>query len=121
MASARRGLAVLLILACVLVWAGCSTVNGDSIDDSQIISALNLKKASSGYEMNGDPFCQIDEILNDLDEVKAAQHQKGSNFVIAAPKGQAGVVARAPFAPACKREAEAALKKLVRPAKKNNK
>jgi hypothetical protein len=120
MGSARRGLAALLILACVLVWAGCSTVNGDSIDDSKIISALNLKKASSGYEMNGDPFCRIDQLLNDLDEVKAAQHEKGSNFVIAAPKGQAGVVAHPPFAPACKREATAALKKLVRPAKKND-
>jgi hypothetical protein len=118
MAPARRGLAVLLILACVLVWAGCSTSSGSSIDDSKIISALNLKKASSGYEMNGDPFCRIDEILNDLGEVKSAQHQKGTNFVIAAPKGQAGVVAHPPFAPACKREAQDALNKLVRPAKK---
>src|SRR3954469_3113048 len=120
MAGVRTGLAALVLLAGVLAWAGCSTVNGDSIDDSQIISALNLKTSSSGYEMNGDPFCQIDEILNNLDEVKAAEHQKGSNFVIAAPKGQAGVVARPPFAPACKREATAALKKLVRPAKKND-
>src|SRR3954467_12011634 len=119
MAFAHRGLVALLIVVLALVWTGCSTVNGDSIDDSKIISALNLKKASSGYEMNGDPFCRIDEILNDLDEVKAAQHEKGSNFVIAAPKGQAGVVEHPPCAPACKREATAALKKLVRPAKKN--
>src|SRR3954451_22467503 len=103
MGSARRGFAALLILACVLVWAGCSTVNGDSIDDSKIISALNLKKASSGYEMNGDPFCRIDELLNDVGEVKSAEHKKGTNFVIAAPGGKAGVVAHPPFAPACKR------------------
>ena len=80
----------MLILAFVLAWAGCSS-GGSSIDDSQIISALNLKKASSGYEMNGDPFCRIDELLNDVDEVKKAQHQKGSSFVIAAPNGKAGV------------------------------
>ena len=69
--------------------------------------------------MNGNPFCRIDALLNNLDEVKKAQHQKGSNFVIAAPKGKAGVLAHPPFAPACKREAQAELKKLVRPPKKN--
>src|SRR3954463_11273284 len=119
MAAARRGFGALLIVALGLVWVGCSTVSGDTTDDSMIVSALNLKKASSGYEMNGDPFCRIDEIFNDLDGVKAAQHEKGSNFVIDTPKAQAGVVANPPFAPACKREATAALKKLVRPAKKN--
>ena len=118
MASARRGVAALPILVLALIWAGCGT-SGSSIDDSQIISALNLKKASSGYEMNGDPFCRVDELLNNLDEVKKAQHQKGSSFVIAAPKGQAGVLAHPPFAPACKREAQAELKKLVRPPKKH--
>jgi hypothetical protein len=117
MAPARRGLVALLILAVALAWTGCST-GGSSIDDSEIISALNLKKASSGYEMNGDPFCRIDELLNDVDEVKAADHQKGTSFVIAAPNGKAGVVAHAPFAPACKRQAQAGLKKLVQPPKK---
>jgi hypothetical protein len=39
--------------------------------------------------------------------------------VIAAPKGKAGVLAHPPFAPACKREAQAELNKLVRPPKKN--
>jgi|SRR5581483_3127852 len=116
MASWRRGLAALLILVLVLTWAGCSG-GGSSIDDSQIIAALKLKKAPSGYEMNGDPFCRIDEILNDVDEVKSAAHKKGSDFVIAAPKGEAGVVARAPFAPACKRQAQSELKQLVAPPK----
>jgi hypothetical protein len=34
--------------------------------------------------------------------------------VIASPNGAVGVVAHPPFAPNCKREAEAALKKLAR-------
>jgi hypothetical protein len=117
MACARRGLVALPILAFALAWTGCSS-GGSSIDDSQIISALQLKKASSGYEMNGDPFCRIDEILNNVDEVRTAAHQKGSSFVIAAPKGEAGVVAHPPFAPACKRQAQAELKQLVKPPKK---
>jgi hypothetical protein len=117
MGSARRGLVALPLLAFALAWTGCSS-GGSSIDDSQIISALQLKKASSGYEMNGDPFCRIDEILNNVDEVRTAAHQKGSSFVIAAPKGEAGVVAHPPFAPACKRQAQAELKQLVKPPKK---
>jgi hypothetical protein len=117
MDAARRGLAALVIIALVLVWAGCSTVNGESTDDSKIISALNLKQAGSTYEMNGDPFCRIDELLNDVDEVNDAGDQKGADFVIAAPKGQVGVLAHPPFAPSCKREAKEALKHLVKPSK----
>jgi hypothetical protein len=120
MAGVRRGLVVLLILAAVLVWAGCGTGAGESIDDSQIISALNLKKASSGYEMNGDPFCRVDALLNDVDEVNSASNQKGVDFVIAAPNGEAGVLAHPPFAPRCKREATEALKKLARPSKNSD-
>ena len=117
MAIARRGLGALLIVVLALVWVGCSTVSGDSTDDSQIISALNLKKAGSGYEMNGDPFCRVAELLNDVDEVNDADKQKGTDFVIAAPKGQVGVLAHPPFAPSCKREAKVALKELVKPSK----
>lgn len=123
MAAARRGFGALLIVALGLVWVGCSTVSGDTTDDSMIVSALNLKKASSGYEMNGDPFCRVDELLNDVGEVNDADKQKGTDFVIAAPKGQVGVLAHPPFAPSCKREAKAALKQLVTPSKnsKNSK
>ena len=80
MAGGRTGFAVLLILVSALVWAGCSA-SGDSIDDSQIISALDLKEAGSGYEMNGDPFCRIDDLLNDVDEVNSAADEKGIDFV----------------------------------------
>jgi hypothetical protein len=120
MAAARRGSVALLILAFALVWAGCSTVNGDSTDDSTIISALHLKEAGSGYEMNGDPFCRVDELLNDVDEVKSADEQKGVDFIIAAPKGQVGVLAHPPFAPSCKHQANEAFKQLVRKSKKSD-
>jgi hypothetical protein len=113
MAGASRGL-VTLLLAGVLVWAGCSTVAGNSVDDSQIISALHLKQASSGYEMYGSPFCRVDDLLNDVDEVNSATEQKGVDFVIASSNGEAGVLAHPPFAPKCNREAKTALNKLVR-------
>ena len=114
MAGVRPGLVVLLLLAGALAWAGCSTVAGSSTDDSEIISALHLKKSDGGYEINGEPFCRIDQLLNDVGEVNSASEEKGINFVIAAPNGEVGVVAHPPFAPNCKREAEAALKKLTR-------
>jgi len=114
MAGARGGLATLLILVGVLVWAGCSAAAGKSVDDSQIISALHLQQARSGYEMHGSPFCRVDDLLNDVDEVNGATEQKGVNFVIASTNGVAGVVAHPPFAPKCKREAKAALNKLTR-------
>jgi hypothetical protein len=119
MAGVRKGLAVLVILIGVLVWAGCSAVAGDTVSDSQLISALNLKKASTGYQMHGSPFCQIDDLLNNVDEVNSANDKKkgGVDFVIAAPNGEAGVVAHPPFAPSCKREAKAALKKIARQSK----
>jgi hypothetical protein len=120
MAGVRRGLGVLLIFAGALIWAGCSAVSGDSFDDSEIVSALNLKQAGSGYEVNGDPFCRVDELLNDVDEVNGATDQKGVNFVIASPNGEAGVVAHPPFAPSCKREVEADLKKLTRKSKSSD-
>jgi hypothetical protein len=114
MAGVRRGLVVLVILAAIFVVAGCGSVAGNSIDDSQIISALHLKKASTGYEMDGDPFCRVDQLLNDVDEVNSATKKEGIYFVIAAPHGVAGVLAHPPFAPRCKRDATDALKKLAR-------
>jgi hypothetical protein len=113
-----RGLAALLALAVALAIAGCG---GDSTDDSKIIAALNLKEAGNGYEMNGDPFCRIEEILNDSGEVADAGDKKGLEFVIAAPRGELGVVARPPFAPSCKREASDALKRIANPPKKSKK
>jgi hypothetical protein len=117
MAAASRAVTAVLVIALLLAFAGCST--GDSTDDSKIIAALNLKEAGNGYEMNGDPFCRVDEVLNDATEVEEASEKKGIDFVIAAPKGEIGVLAHPPFAPSCKREASDALKRLTRPSKKS--
>jgi hypothetical protein len=113
-----RGLAALPVLVIVAVLAGCS---GDSTDDSKVIAALDLKQAGNGYEMDGDPFCRIEEILNDPGEVEDAGARKGVDFVIADPKGEVGVLARPPFAPSCKREASDALKRLANAPQKSDK
>jgi hypothetical protein len=100
-------------LACALLLAvtaaGCGSESG--VSDSKIVSALGLKQAGHGYEMGGDPFCTIDRLLNDGDEVhQADDHPGGSGFVIAGSKGTVGVLARRPFAPNCIRQAKEGLK-----------
>src|SRR6266516_4598337 len=62
-AVALLAAALTLAAALVLPTAGCGT--GGSISDSKIAAALDLKQAAHGYEMGGDPFCAVDELLND--------------------------------------------------------
>jgi hypothetical protein len=62
----------------------------------------------------GDPFCTVDELLNEADEVEQASDPRGRDFLIASPNGEIGVLARRPFAPDCTRRAKDALKRLAR-------
>jgi hypothetical protein len=112
MGTSRRGLPALLIVALAVAWLGCGT--GGAVPDSKIVSALHLQKTSRGYEMGGDPFCTIVDLLNDGGEVRQASDQGGRAFVIASPDGEIGVLARPPFAPMCTHKAKDALKKLER-------
>ena len=52
--------------ALALVAGGCGS--GSSTSDEEIVSALDLKQSGAGYEIAGDPFCTVDELLNDADE-----------------------------------------------------
>jgi hypothetical protein len=107
---ARRRLTVPLA-ALVLAAGGCGT--GSSITDDEIVRALDLKQAGRGYEIAGDPFCTVDQLLNDADEVDAASGAGGDSFLIASPDGKIGVLARRPFAPDCTRRARDDLKRLA--------
>lgn len=109
----RRVAATLAALAvAVAAAAGCG---GPSVPDSRIVDALNLRPSGRGYEMGGDPFCTITQLLNDGDEVsQASSHPGAAGFVIASPGGEVGVLAQRPFAPDCSRKAEHELKRLER-------
>jgi hypothetical protein len=107
-------LAAALTAVAVLAGAGCSA--GGSTSDSKIVDALKLKQSSDGYQMAGNPFCTVVDLLNDQSEVSGASTDKGNKFVITAPKGTVGIVARKPFAPSCTRQAKDGLKKLERQA-----
>jgi hypothetical protein len=116
MRAFRLVLAVALAVAFAsIAVAGCGS--SQSISDSKIISALNLKQTARGYEIGGDPFCTVDGLLNDSDAVEKASKRKGAvDFLIASPHGTVGILARRPFAHDCAKRAQTNLRKLARKA-----
>jgi hypothetical protein len=114
MHAVRRAVAAVLASAVALFGAaGCGA--GGSTPDSKIVSALHLKQGNHAYQIGGDPFCTVDKLLNDADEVQQAGDKPGSrDFLIASPNAEIGVLARRPFAPDCARRAKDALKRLAR-------
>jgi hypothetical protein len=110
----RHALVALSVFALAVGGAvGCGP--GQTTSDSKIVSALDLKQATHAYQIGGDPFCTVDQLLNDADEVQQAGDKPGSrDFLIASPNGEIGVLARRPFAPDCARQAKDALKRLAR-------
>jgi hypothetical protein len=110
---ARRHPALaLLVAALALAAGGCGS--GSSTSDSDIVNALNLESAGGAYELDGDPFCTVDELLNDGDEVEGASGGEGESFLIASPDGEIGVLALKPFAPDCTKQAKRDLKRLAK-------
>ena len=110
MAAQRRGTVAGIAVAAMLAAAGCGS--GGSVSDAKIVNALGLKQTGSGYQMNGDPFCTVDQLLNDTSEVASAD--KNSQNVLAGPKGRVGIQVKTPFAPSCARKAKDALRRLER-------
>ena len=107
-----RAIVALAVALAVVGAAGCGA--GQSTSDSKIVGALHLKQANHAYQIGGDPFCTVDRLLNDADEVKQASDKPGSrDFLIASPNAEIGVLARRPFAPDCARQAKDALRKLT--------
>src|SRR5687767_809609 len=74
----RRPTLALFAAAVALAAGGCGS--GSSITDTEIVKALDLKQAGQGYEIGGDPFCAVDELLNDGDEVDGAGGDGGQSF-----------------------------------------
>jgi hypothetical protein len=108
----RHALVALLALGLALGGAaGCGA--GQSTPDSKIVRALDLKQTGRAYEVGGDPFCTIVQLLNDADEVEQASMKENQNFVIASPNGEVGVLARRPFPLDCSRRVKDDLKRLA--------
>ena len=102
---------VSVVAVYALVLGGCG--GEEQVSDSEIIEAANLEEGSNGaaYTVGGDPFCEVDELLNDTDEVEAAS-EGGSDLVIADSEQRAGVAAVPPFDPECAKRVRRGLKAL---------
>jgi hypothetical protein len=108
----RRTTLAHLAAALALAAGGCGF--GNSTPDSEIVKALDLKPVGQRYEIGGDPFCVVAELLNDGDEVDQASGDQGQEFLIASPDGEIGVLALRPFAPDCTRRAKDDLRRLAK-------
>lgn len=109
---ARRAGAVIALAATALVYGGCS---GEEVryDDSEIVEKLKLEKTSSGFAVDGDPFCEVKkQLLNTADEVTAAAEKEELGLVIASRARNAGIQGLPPFAAECADQAKKKLDKL---------
>jgi hypothetical protein len=106
-----------LIATTVLVAACGSSDTTTKIPDSKIADALHLQQTDSGYRVGSNPFCRIDELLNDADETSGLTKAQ-QRVAITSRSGNIGVTVKTPFAPSCKDEVAAALNKLDKGKKK---
>lgn len=94
-----------------LLLAACG--EDEQVSDAEIIEAANLERGTNGaaYTVGGDPFCEVDELLNDSDEIEAAS-EGGSELVIADSQERAGITGVPPFDPKCAKQARRGLDSL---------
>ena len=109
---AKRAAAVIALAATALILGGCS---GEEVryNDSEIVEQLELEKTSTGFAVDGDPFCEVKkQLLNSAEEVSAAAEKEDLGLVIASKARNAGIQGLPPFAPECADEAKKKLDRL---------
>jgi hypothetical protein len=93
--AVRRAVAIPALCAGVLaIGAGCGGDGGFS--DGEIEKAAKIE----GNAVGGDPFCKVDEVLNDADEIATAGERKGA-AIITSREGNVGVSVVPPFPDDC--------------------
>src|SRR5688500_16397057 len=102
----NRGLG-LLAAGCLApgLLMGCG--GGGGFSDGAVERAAKIE----GSAVGGDPFCKVDEVLNDADEISAAGEQKGA-VIITSREGTVGVSVVPPFPDDCARTVKKGLDKL---------
>lgn len=107
--GARAGIPGVALLAAVAL-IGCGEED-TSFGDQRIVDSLKLERLDSGYAIGGDPFCSVNNLLNDRDEVDMALDDVDAP-VVTSREGNVGIEAVPPFGPDCQRQARKRLNKL---------
>ena len=111
----KRAGAVVGAVAAVLAFGACGEEDL-RYNDAEIVDRLKLEKTGSGFAVDGDPFCEVEEeLLNTSDEVTRAADRDDLGLVIASRSQNAGIQGVPPFAPDCADEAKKKLNKLDPP------
>ena len=102
----------MVVALVALAFAGCGEEETRYSDDT-LVERLNLEQTETGYAVDGDPFCEVDNrLLNDASEVDEASDKDKLGIVIASRQGNAGVKGVPPFAPDCSDQVKKKLNKL---------
>jgi hypothetical protein len=113
----RWGARLVCVVAAVAALGGCGGEE-TRYNDAKIVERLNLEEATDGpgYEIADETFCTVEKkLLNDAEEVQAAEDEDELGLVIASREGNAGVTGVPPFNPECGEKAEKKLNKLDPP------
>ena len=117
----RRGPPSLAAVAAALLlaFAGCGD-DSSSYSNGEIERALDLERGSGAYEVGGDPFCRVTDLLHDGDEV-AGINRRQRQLALTSRQGGVGVVVEPPFPPDCQQQVESGLNDLDPPPEKEEK
>lgn len=101
--SRRAG--ILAGLSVALALAGCG--ESEKFSDKKISDAAKIQDGAVG----GDPFCVVDDLLNDADEISEADAKKDL-VILTSTQGNIGIVVVPPFPGDCEETVRQGLNKL---------
>ena len=98
-------------IAGALALAGCG--EEERFSESKVLEAAKVQDGAVG----GDPFCEVDEVLNSADAIENAGGAKAGN-IITSKQGNVGIVVVPPFPSDCEDEVREGLNRLDPPEEK---
>jgi hypothetical protein len=96
-----------LSIALLGLAAGGGCDGGESFSDAKIEDAAKIE---DGF-VDGDPFCEVDDLLNDSEEIDAVDDKRAGDIITSAV-GNVGVVVVPPFPDDCESTVRRGLNKL---------
>jgi hypothetical protein len=105
--AVMRGLPVVAAIATAFFGLAACGAESEKFSDGKIADAIEAKDD----EIRGDPFCVVDDYLNDPDEIEKADKKKGAPIITSA-RGGVGVLVEPPFPGDCEQRVRRGLNRL---------